>query len=678
MNKSLKQKNRKLRFFHKWTNKGYGIFNSLKVMVKICVIPATYSLVASPTVAIAQTDTVSVSRHLDLKEVVVSTKLKAESYSELNRVVQVVTQEEIQQISASSLQDVLEKVINVDIRQRGGNGVQGDMIFRGGSFDQVLVLLDGVNITDPQTGHHNLNIPIDLNSIQRIEVLQGPGARVYGAGAFSGAINIITQPDSKNQLKLSVKTGEHGFFEENLQGSINFKNSSTFLTVSNNRSNGYIKNTDYGITNLFIHSLLATKSGNFNFFTGFQTKGFGANSFYTPKYPDQYERTSSLISSLGFERKWNQNTIQINTYIRRHWDRFELFRDTVPSWYKSHNYHLTTVFGSKVLYRKMSRFGRTQLGVEPRSEGILSNVLGDVLSSPKKVFGNDTAYYTKGKTRYIYNLFVDHTFYLKRFNISTGANYSYCTTFHSEWSYGLDVSYSIVDQLRLYASANRSFRNPTFTDLYYVGPTNLGNSNLKPESAITYEGGLKSDFSLLSGYIGYFHREGKNIIDWIKEMPLDTKWQTENYTHLNTDGIEVATVSNLKDIIPLVNTLSLSYSYLWQNKQSGNFDSYYVMDYLKQNFRLGLNHKLVSKLSATWNLSWQEREGAYTNFSNGSSTPYKSFWLIDLKLSWVATKYSIYTEVSNLFNKKYIDIANVMQPRRWITIGFSYKFISKN
>lgn len=673
MNKKFKGENRQLRFFHKWSNKGFSVFSSLKVAVKICAIPVTYSLVSSPLESIAQTDTVSVSKNIDLKELVISSDQKAESYSELNRVVLLVTQEEIQQLSASSLQDVLEKVVNVDIRQRGSQGVQADMTFRGGSFDQILVLLNGVNITDPQTGHHNLNIPIDLNSIQRIEILQGPGARVYGPGAFSGAINIITQPDNKNQVKISSNAGEHGILEGNLQGSVSIKNSSTFLSVSDSKSNGYIDNTDYKISNLFLHSILSTKTGNFSFFTGYQSKAFGANSFYTPKYPNQFEKTSSLISSLEYEKKWNQNTILINSYLRKHWDRFELFRDTPPSWYKNHNYHLTTILGSKATFKAITGIGRTQFGAEFRSEGILSNVLGDTLAKPVKVRGVDSTYYFKGDTRNIYNFFADHTLYIYRFNISTGANYSYCNTFNSEWSYGLDISYSLSDELRLYSSMNRSFRNPTFTDLYYIGPTNIGNSNLKPESAVTYEGGLKSNFSLIAGYVGYFHREGRDIIDWIK-TPVDTKWQPTNYTNLNTDGLEISTVSKLKGIIPYINTFSFSYSHFWQSKQSGDYDSYYAMDYLKQNIRLGLNHKVISKLSATWDVSWQQREGVYDNFSTGTKEPYKPFWLVDLKLNWTTDKYSLYASTSNLFNTNYIDIANVEQPRRWFTVGFSYKF----
>jgi iron complex outermembrane receptor protein len=320
----------------------------------------------------------------------------------------------------------------------------------------------------------------------------------------------------------------------------------------------------------------------------------------------------------------------------------------------------------------LTQYNRLRIGTEIRDENIISNKLGDTLSNPVKIKGTDNLYYIKGDNRLIYNLFADHALYLNRFTISGGFNYSYCSNFKGNWSYGIDAAYRLVEKLKIYTSANRSFRNPTFNDLYYESPTNYGNPNLKPESAMTYEGGLKFDYTLLSGNAGYFHREGKNIIDWIK-LPTETKWHTKNYTSLNTDGIELTILSNLKGKIPLVNSASANYSRYWAEKQSGDFDSYYALDYIKHSLKFGLNHQIISNLSAAWNFSWQQREGRYNSIDNISKA-YTSFWLIDLKLSWTAANYSVYAEGSNLFNKDYVDIGNVIQPGRWISFGFNYKF----
>ncbi|MCK4631428.1 MAG: TonB-dependent receptor, partial [Bacteroidales bacterium] len=113
---------------------------------------------------------------VEIKEIVVSGQRSPSIHSELNRVVTVIRKEQIRNAPVQSLQEILEYAVNIDVRQRGNFGVQADISIRGGSFEQTLILLNGIKINDPQTGHHNLNIPIDINSIERIEILEGPGS----------------------------------------------------------------------------------------------------------------------------------------------------------------------------------------------------------------------------------------------------------------------------------------------------------------------------------------------------------------------------------------------------------------------------------------------------------------------------------------------------------------------
>ena len=133
--------------------------------------------------------------------------------------VSVIPREEIEYAPVTSIQELLEYVAGVDVRQRGAEGVQADISIRGGTFDQTLILLNGVNITDPQTGHHNLNLPVSINQIERIEILEGPAARVYGPNAFSGAINIVTRQPDKTSWKLAIEGGSFGYFDVQGAGS---------------------------------------------------------------------------------------------------------------------------------------------------------------------------------------------------------------------------------------------------------------------------------------------------------------------------------------------------------------------------------------------------------------------------------------------------------------------------
>ena len=148
------------------------------------------------------------------------------------RIVTVITKSEIERAPAQNLNDLLRYVAGVDIRQRGPFGAQADISIRGGTFDQTLILLNGVNITDPQTGHHNLNLPIDIESIERIEILQGPAAKSFGPNAFNGAINIITGNSKPNHIRSSGMFGQYGLYKASVNISNTIGNFEHFLSIS--------------------------------------------------------------------------------------------------------------------------------------------------------------------------------------------------------------------------------------------------------------------------------------------------------------------------------------------------------------------------------------------------------------------------------------------------------------
>ncbi|HNT42450.1 MAG TPA: TonB-dependent receptor, partial [Tenuifilaceae bacterium] len=494
---------------------------------------AVLFLLGFPLPALAQPDSTSMKVNLDT--VWVFSPQRVSSYSELSRMVGVVKRSELRQMKATSLSEVLERSTSIDIRQRGTHGVQADINFRGGSFDQTLVMLNDINISDPQTGHHNLNIPIVLDAVSRIEILQGPGARELGQGAFSGAINIITGPSAKNEFSLSTFAGEYGLLKTSASATFGSAKIRTFTAASFERSNGYTDNTDFTGENFFFHTHFYTGAGNFSLFSGYQDKGFGANSFYTPKYPNQFEATRTLLSGLKYSQAFGRTSISARGYYRKNFDRFELFRENPPSWYMGHNYHTTDVYGLKANISMLYGFGKTEVGAEIRREEILSSNLGEALSDSVRVKGRN-AWYTKGGNRNLLNIFASQTFYLKRATLSGGLQLAYNSSFEYIWCWGADISYSLNNHSRFFASVNRSYRVPTFTDLYYSSPTNVGNPNLKPEFATTIEGGLKANRKAWSVQLAAFYRQGSRIVDWVKE-PTDEAWHTINHTSLNTTGV---------------------------------------------------------------------------------------------------------------------------------------------
>jgi iron complex outermembrane receptor protein len=657
--------------FKRWGGKSYSLFSAIKKPVRIGVLLAVYTTVAEPDYVFAQTDSSKVSMEYNLDEVLIGAQRAPVAFSQVARIVSVINREEIEAAPVQSIQELLEYALSVDVRQRGIHGVQADISVRGGSFDQTLILLSGINISDPQSGHHALNLPVSLKNIQRIEILEGPSARVFGPNAFSGAINIITTTEGNSSIKADILTGQHQLADINVSGNLHRGNLNQFAAFSRMSSEGYINNTDFKIWNAFYQTSLNTKPGILDFQIGRTNKAFGANSFYTATYPNQFEETKTTFASLKFESGTKIHLIP-SVYWRRHQDRFELFRSEPASWYKGHNYHLTDVFGSNLNVWFASRFGKTAFGAEIRTENVWSNVLGEVLSTPILVPGEDNQYFTKSYSRTTISYFAEHSIHLEKFSLSVGAMTSWISDLGFGWNIypGLDASVALSDHFKIYSSASTSLRMPTFTDLFYNGPTNLGNPELKPEKSANYESGMKYNFRGISGHAGVYYRRGKDLIDWVRENETD-KWQTKNLTKINSTGIELSGnffPEKIWDKRLLISKIGFNYSYSYLNKGGNNFFSNYVLDNLKHKFDLELNHKIWNHLKASWRVSYQDRNGMRTKTES-----YEPFWIVNTRLIWKMPSTEVYAMAANLFNTPYFDLGTIQQPGRWISLGINYQ-----
>lgn len=677
-NYSFNQNAQSILTFKKWGRKSYSLFLMVKQAVKISVLGVAY-LISAPSISLAtEQDTTEVKMQYDLDEIEVSAQRSPALYSQVARIISVVERKEIEASPAQSVQELLEYVAGVDVRQRGAEGVQADVSIRGGTFDQTLILLNGINITDPQTGHHNFNLPISLSQVERIEVLEGPAARIYGPNAFSGAINVVTKQTNENLIDFYVSAGSYGFFNSNLSGSFKTGKVNHLIALNRKSSNGYINNTDFGISNLFYSNQLNSTKGKLSFQVGASKKGFGANSFYTPKYPNQYEETKTLLTSV----KWESNSklhLTPVVYWRRHQDRFELFRDKPASWYKNHNYHLTNVYGANLNSWIQWDLGKTAFGVEFRSENILSNVLGEDLDSPQDVPG-ENAEFTKSASRNITSIFLEHAVYINNWSLTAGimSNFISGSDLGINIFPGIDVSYNITSEIKIFSTFNTSLRMPTFTDLYYSGPTNIGNPDLKPEKSATLEGGFKMNKGFVQGHAIVFYREGKDIIDWVK-MESDEVWQPQNLTQLNSLGTELHVGFNLREQFGQHFPNRINLTYFNNNLQKENQDiiSNYVLDNLKHKFVGSINQSITNNISIDLKASFQDREGSYTEYIDKvevGEVDYKPFWLFDAKINYRLTKLNLFVSVNNIFDLSYNDIGNVVQPGRWIKAGVSYQF----
>lgn len=613
-----------------------------------------------------------------LKEVEVNANRVSSSYKKYLRMVQVVNSEELKQMPVSSIADVLDYMGAVDVRQRGVHNVQADMSIRGGNYEQTLVMINGVPVNDPQTGHHSLNIPIDMSCVERIELLSGGDARNYGANAFSGAINIVTKETQKNNLNLSLAGGDFKYFEGQLSGMFNIGNTQHLVSLSRYQSDGYRPNTDYNHSQAMWQISQLKEKNHLQFLLAAEDKAFGANSFYTPKYPDQFEQTHTLFMSLTNKHFWQNLVWTSQAYYRQHHDRFELFRHDLPAsqipvWYKNHNYHMTQVAGAQTNATHHSKYGKTTVGLDYRFEHIYSNVLGEPMNDTIPAPYETNGLFTRKAQKTYLSLFADHDIQIKKWHASAGLMVTYLSTGNGYFYPGVDIGYSIVEPFKLFISANRSLRLPTYTELYYKDAANQGNINLKPEEANNYEIGLKYNIQALQAQAAYFYRQGKNIIDWVRLSPTDI-WHSENITTVNTSGFEFSV--NYQHVMnhpkSLLQSIRLNYMYIDILKQSDNYYSKYALDVLRHKVSFILHHSIAKNLSATWSVIYHERMGTYSEYPSGLEKSYKPYLTIDAQINYQYNKVTFFISGTNLLNTYYYDIANIPMPGRWVKGGIAW------
>ncbi|MEC8273419.1 MAG: TonB-dependent receptor [Bacteroidota bacterium] len=581
-------------------------------------------------------------------------------------IVYTINSDEIENTANQTIGDILEFAINVDNRERGGQGIQSDISIRGGSFEQTLILINGIKLNDPQTGHHNLNLPISTELIERIEISTGGSTRIYGNYAYCGVINIITKTKVSNSVILSK--GQNNFNHGELNFNISNSKVNQIFHLLNKNSDGYISGTDYKLKNFFYQAKSQINSINTTLNAGINKKDFGAYGFYSTKYPNQFEKTKTTFASLNLNKKGNLG-FNNNIYWRLHEDEFILFRDN-PSLYQ--NFHKTSVIGVDINVIKKTKSGTSLLGAELISNSIISNNLGKELDIPILINGDN--YYTKSDSRIVTNFFIENNISINRLNISTGIMLNVKTNFENDIFPGIDLSYKLSDKIKFYLSSNKSMRTPNFTELYYSSPTNQGNINLEAEKSISKEFGIKINNDFHNSTITLFERNGENLIDWIL-LDGDSIWRTQNLNEIKSSGIELNSRINIRNILnSKINHFRISIASNKLDTISNGFRSAYVIDNLKTNFSFSVNHNFYKNIMIDWKVSYKERIGDYFDPEEQIIKNYEPYWLTSVRMTKkINSNFNLFLDVNNLFDINYSDFGTIVQPGRWARIGLKAK-----
>ena len=661
--------------FRHFGNKGYSLFSCLGREVVCSVLSVstlTYASAESVSTKPVVSDSASTTtaREMVLEEVSVTGSRAPLTKSQAARMVTVLDRRDIAQAPVQSINDLLKYAIGVDVRQRGAIGAQTDISIRGGTQDQIILLLNGINICDPQTGHNAMDLPIDLSEIVRIEVIEGPAGRIYGSSSLVGAINIVTRPTGPTTVH--AEAGSYGYAKVGAK----YATGGHSISANYARSDGYSRskegklNTGYSGAKAFYQGQYEDDDVRLHWHLGLADKGWGSGTFYaTPKWQadNQYEHTTKIYSAIQGETKRGRLHLAPSIYWNQNCDRYEGYHNQPEK--MKYNYNRTDVYGVAMNMYLDWAAGRTALGGELRNEDLVSGNLGEPLSETHHISGTDRDY-TLGVNRTNISAYLEHNLLLKRLTISAGL-----VAVKNTWSNmnmtvypGIDVSYRPTPTWTLHASCNTSLRMPSFTEMYYKLQGYKADPHLKPEEMTAVELGSNVQCAMFNVQCTAWYHHGRNMIDWIMDTSLgdDAVWQSVNHTKVNSIGFEAAVKFNVQSSM-----FNVSYSYINQAKeQEANIVSQYALEYLRHKLVASAHVPIIYRLTADMNLRWQDRVGQYTDFA-GQVHDYQPYALVDTRLAWTEPKWKLYVEANNLLDKSYADYGHVEQPGRWIIAGFA-------
>ena len=570
---------------------------------------------------------------------------------------QVISAQELERHAVRSLADILQLAAGIDLRTRGVNDMQGDLSMRGGTFDQMLVLINGINYTDAQTGHYTLDIPIDLSLVERVEILTPSMLLNYGIVAFCGAVNIVVGQTYRDCLLAQIGVGSDATLRASALAERTVGRWHHTVAAGYARSDGYMKNTDYRAGNLYMQSSRHDSVSDWHMHLGAQFKDYGSQGFYSISYPDQFESTRALTGSLSRLRHLANGQWENAIYGRLHSDRFELFREgavEAPSWYGGHNYHLSDVAGMRSRLLIPLGGGVAMVGAELRHEGIVSSVLGEPSSEG---FTRISSHYNHSASRLGLTAFGGYRTDWRNCAVAANLLGGYNGSFGPQLAASLEANYRINNNLKATMAFSRTYRLPTFTDLYYQSVNQCADPDLNSEHSLNAEARLLYRRHRLALQGTLFFRAGRNIIDWVR-WPDEEMWYAKNHSRVDCAGTELEGRYSLGGVIDAV---GFSYAYCGIRQDAGNMVSGSALDYLRHKLNANLTLAPLPRLRICIDVQYRQREGSFVN-ADGTVSDYGDVLLLNAAVTYKVRRAVLFLEGYNLTDRSYRDHGGVPQP----------------
>lgn len=552
------------------------------------------------------------------------------------RTVDVIDRAEIAATPARTIADVLAMRLGVDVAPR--SPAQADLALRGSSIEQVLVMVDGVPVSDVQAGHFDLDLAVPLDMVERIEVLRGTGSTLYGSDAVGGVVNIVTRRDA-HAADADVSGGSFGTAGGSLFLADTAHAWAVRVGARGERSDGHRSDTDYRLGEGNVSLARELGEGRLRADVGVGIRSFGAGDFYGP-YPS-YERTGAATAAARWAaplgRRWGL-TATVDT--RRHSDDFTLVRGD-PALYR--NRHLSWQSGAEVVTRWAAMPGVTvALGADGRDDQLASARLGDHTDDRGALFAEATLGHA-GES-----------------SLDAGVRGDWSSIDGGFASPSLAAAVPVARWATLRASVGRGFRAPTWTERYYEDPANIGDAALRPETFWAGEVGVRLVPAGRARIdVALFARRARDLIDWAKPVgaPDSLPWHAMNVESATYRGAElVAEVPRLLDVDWELRASALSFG----ATGASGFVGKYALDPVTRSLSLSATLPVTARTAVSVDALAAHRaeEG--------------SFAQVNARVAWQLHATSLYVDGMNLGDSRHLDAAGLPVAGRAVYVGLGW------
>ncbi|MDI1315680.1 TonB-dependent receptor plug domain-containing protein [Flavobacterium sp.] len=643
-------------------------------MKKLFKISAAFALVTSCAMAQEQ-DSIKVN---SLNEVVVSDTKFAQSKEKSGKVIEVITAVDLEKKSGQSLATVLSQVSGMEINgNQSANGKNLGYYIRGGKNRQILILIDGIPVTDASgiSFEYDLRL-LPVEQVERIEIMKGAASTLYGTGAATGVINITLKKSAKKEIEgnayvnigSNTTAENHHYngqdFNQGLSVNGNYKKVNYFAGVNSTETKGMsqVAGKEYEPDSFSRQNLLAKL-------------GFKATEKLTLDFFGNYDRIKNdydlTFDNTGFndtdanvttseqirfgvvpKYKYNKGEFILNsgfTKIKRDYDELNTFSNTIDySLYESRSVVLDG-FNKYNLSKQLFMV----LGVNYLFNDMKSQTPFSTIESESTKFN-----IVDGYTTLVYN----SDFGL---NVNAGARLNNHSAYGNNFVYNFNPSYNFKTSfpLKVLASYSTAYITPSLYQLY----SEYGNANLTPEKNATIEAGFETE--LLNKKVKWnavaFYRDQNNAIDFFFD-PL-----TFDAFYVNVNGETKAKGMETALNIAITSKLRFNGNYTFTQVDK-------ALDRLipKHKANAGLDFQPTNR--TLFNISYQYFNARNDAFFDGNTfgvvtTKLGSYQLVNalIKYELIKSRLTVFGAATNILNQEFVENVGYSTRGRNFKIGLN-------